>query len=80
MVVDRLWLSVLGGGNVVYLGGPAGNSQSTTRSKCLHEVLDPTLEIDVVAGAPRPIGTAPVLSNSFGFGGHNVSLVLGPPG
>jgi len=45
-----------------------------------HEVLDPTLEIDVVAGAPRPIGTAPVLSNSFGFGGHNVSLVLGPPG
>lgn len=30
------------GGNVVYLGGPAGNSQSTTRSKCLHEVLDPT--------------------------------------
>ena len=45
-----------------------------------HEVLDPTLEIDVVAGAPRPIGKAPVLSNSFGFGGHNVSLVLGPPG
>jgi ribose transport system substrate-binding protein len=30
------------GGNVVYLGGPAGNSQSTTRSTCLHEVLDPT--------------------------------------
>jgi ribose transport system substrate-binding protein len=30
------------GGNVVYLGGPAGNSQSTTRSQCLHEVLDPT--------------------------------------
>lgn len=30
------------GGNVVYLGGPAGNSQSTTRSECLHEVLNPT--------------------------------------
>lgn len=30
------------GGNVVYLGGPAGNSQSTTRSQCLHQVLDPT--------------------------------------
>jgi ribose transport system substrate-binding protein len=30
------------GGNVIYLGGPAGNSQSTTRSQCLHQVLDPT--------------------------------------
>jgi len=30
------------GGNVVYLGGPAGNSQSNTRSQCLHQVLDPT--------------------------------------
>ena len=38
------WLqkALPGGGNVVYLGGPAGNSQSTTRSQCLHEVLDPT--------------------------------------
>ena len=36
------WLmkALPGGGNVVYLGGPAGNSQSTTRSRCLHEVLD----------------------------------------
>jgi 3-oxoacyl-[acyl-carrier-protein] synthase II len=31
-----------------------------------------------VAGAPRSIERAPVLSNSFGFGGHNATLVLVP--
>jgi 3-oxoacyl-[acyl-carrier-protein] synthase II len=36
------------------------------------------LEVDVVAGAPRPVEAAPVVSNSFGFGGHNATLVLGP--
>ncbi|MDA5279763.1 beta-ketoacyl-[acyl-carrier-protein] synthase family protein [Streptomyces sp. NPDC054904] len=34
--------------------------------------------IDVVAGAPRRVDGAPVLSNSFGFGGQNVCLVLQP--
>lgn len=34
--------------------------------------------VDVVAGEPRLLGPAPVLSNSFGFGGHNGCLVLGP--
>jgi 3-oxoacyl-[acyl-carrier-protein] synthase II len=42
-----------------------------------HEHPDPEIEIDVVAGAPRPVEPRPVLSNSFGFGGHNASLVLG---
>ncbi|MEU6483701.1 beta-ketoacyl-[acyl-carrier-protein] synthase family protein [Streptomyces sp. NPDC046887] len=32
--------------------------------------------IDVVAGSPRRVGSAPVLSNSFGFGGQNACLVL----
>ena len=36
------------------------------------------LEADVVAGAPREVGSRPALSNSFGFGGHNATLVLGP--
>ena len=27
--------------------------------------------------APRPIARKPVLSNSFGFGGHNATLILG---
>jgi 3-oxoacyl-[acyl-carrier-protein] synthase II len=36
--------------------------------------------LDVVAGAPREIGAKPVVSNSFGFGGHNATLVLIPSG
>jgi 3-oxoacyl-[acyl-carrier-protein] synthase II len=41
-----------------------------------HERTDPALAIDVVHGEPRPAPPGPVLSNSFGFGGHNASLVL----
>ncbi len=44
-----------------------------------HERADPDLGVDIVAGAPRPLAAAPVVSNSFGFGGHNASLVLTPP-
>lgn len=36
------------------------------------------LPVDVVSGAPRSIGRAPVVSTSFAFGGHNVALVLLP--
>ena len=43
-----------------------------------HERTDPELSLDVVAGEPRPLEPAPVVSNSFGFGGHNASLVLAP--
>jgi len=42
------------------------------------EVPDPEMAIDVVAGEPRPFTPAPILSNSFGFGGHNGCLVFGP--
>jgi 3-oxoacyl-[acyl-carrier-protein] synthase II len=34
--------------------------------------------LDIVAGEVREIGPQPVISNSFGFGGHNASLVLTP--
>jgi 3-oxoacyl-[acyl-carrier-protein] synthase II len=41
--------------------------------------VDPELpQIDLVLGDPRPWTPGPALSNSFGFGGHNGSLVLGP--
>ncbi len=39
---------------------------------------DPEILIDVVVGEPRPWTPAPALSNSFGFGGHNGTLVMGP--
>jgi 3-oxoacyl-[acyl-carrier-protein] synthase II len=45
-----------------------------------YEEPDPEITIRVVHGQPRPWEPAPVLSNSFGFGGHNGCLVLLPPG
>ena len=39
---------------------------------------DPELHLDIVAGAPRPWEPGPVLSNSFGFGGHNGCLIFVP--
>jgi 3-oxoacyl-[acyl-carrier-protein] synthase II len=45
-----------------------------------YEEPDPEIHLDVVAGEPRPWVPGPVLSNSFGFGGHNGSLVILPPG
>jgi 3-oxoacyl-[acyl-carrier-protein] synthase II len=35
---------------------------------------------DCVPQTARPVELRAALSNSFGFGGHNVSLVFGPPG
>jgi 3-oxoacyl-[acyl-carrier-protein] synthase II len=40
------------------------------------ERIGDDIELDVVAGSPREIGAKPAISNSFGFGGHNASLVL----
>ena len=45
-----------------------------------HTRLDPEMpEIDIVVGEARPWTPGPTMSNSFGFGGHNGTLVLGPP-
>jgi 3-oxoacyl-[acyl-carrier-protein] synthase II len=41
--------------------------------------VDPELpQIDLVLGEPRPWTPGPTISNSFGFGGHNGSLVIAP--
>jgi 3-oxoacyl-[acyl-carrier-protein] synthase II len=42
-----------------------------------HEVPDPTIPLDVVPNVARPAEVDLILSNSFGFGGQNVSLVIG---
>jgi len=41
---------------------------------------EPDTEADHIRKEPRQASPQAVLSNSFGFGGHNVSLVLGNPG
>jgi beta-ketoacyl ACP synthase len=39
--------------------------------------LDPEIDLDVVAGEPRPGDYKYAINNSFGFGGHNVALTFG---
>ncbi|MET9763801.1 beta-ketoacyl-[acyl-carrier-protein] synthase family protein [Streptomyces sp. NPDC006372] len=39
--------------------------------------MDPRIDLDVVMDEPRPGRFHTALANSFGFGGHNVSLVFG---
>ena len=39
--------------------------------------LDPEIDLDVVAGEPRTGALQYAISNSFGFGGHNVALAFG---
>lgn len=41
--------------------------------------IDPDLDIDVVVDRPRTVPAGYGLSNSFGFGGVDACLVLGPP-
>ncbi len=56
----------------------------TIQERCIpptmhHEEVDPELApIDLVVGDARPWEPGPVMSNSFGFGGHNGSLVIAP--
>ncbi|HEV2361388.1 MAG TPA: beta-ketoacyl synthase, partial [Acidimicrobiales bacterium] len=40
--------------------------------------LDPEMSIDLVMGEPRAWTPGPIISNSFGFGGHNGCLIVGP--
>ncbi len=40
--------------------------------------LDPELSIDLVMGEPRPWTPRAAISNNFGFGGHNGSVVIAP--
>jgi 3-oxoacyl-[acyl-carrier-protein] synthase II len=42
-----------------------------------YDIPDPALPVDCVPNVARPARVAHALSNSFGFGGQNVSLVFG---
>jgi len=42
-----------------------------------HQVIDPECDIDIIGEAPRALRVDSVLSNSFGFGGQNASVILG---
>jgi len=52
-----------------------------------HRLIPPTAnttevltesKIDLVIGEPRPWEPGPVMSNNFGFGGHNGSIIIAP--
>ena len=38
--------------------------------------VDPAIDLDVVVDAPREVSLDAVMSNSFGFGGQNASLLF----
>jgi 3-oxoacyl-[acyl-carrier-protein] synthase II len=52
-----------------------------------HRLIPPTanttdvpdeFDIDLVTGSPRPWEPGPTISNNFGFGGHNGSVIIAP--
>lgn len=40
--------------------------------------VDPEMTVDVVTGSARPWEPGPTMSNNFGFGGHNGSIIIAP--
>ena len=41
--------------------------------------VDPSLDIDLVTASARPWTPCAAISNNFGFGGHNGSVIIAPP-
>jgi 3-oxoacyl-[acyl-carrier-protein] synthase II len=41
-----------------------------------YEVPDPNCDLDYVPNQPRKASPENIMSNSFGFGGHNATLIL----
>lgn len=70
-----------------HLLGSAGAVECIVALKTIEEKIvhptanldehDPECDLDYVVGKPRECETRYAMSNSFGFGGHNISLVVG---
>lgn len=71
-----------------HAAGASGAFEAVASALAVHHSLVPSLgsdveaddrlQLDLVVGEPRSVPAAPVLSNSFGLGGHNACIVLGP--
>lgn len=71
-----------------HLLGAAGSVEAAfcllaIRDQCLpptinYETPDPDCDLDYIPNAARNANVRHVLSNSMGFGGHNVALIFGP--
>ncbi len=69
-----------------HLLGAAGAVEAVICTKVLEENIlpatinyetpDPACDLDYVPNTPRPFLTRHVMSNSFGFGGHNATIIL----
>ena len=57
----------------------AGFEASQIDAVNAHATSNPACELDHVVGKARPAQTAHVLSNSFGVGGTNESLIFSHP-
>jgi 3-oxoacyl-[acyl-carrier-protein] synthase II len=68
--------------------GAAGALEATAVLLSIeHSLIPPTantttlgegMEIDLVTGSPREWTPGPAISNNFGFGGHNGSVIIAP--
>ncbi len=73
-------------GAVGHLLGAAGSLGAVVAAQALRAGIvphiantsrvDPAIPLDVVTGGPRAVDAEAALVNAFGFGGHNVSLLL----
>ena len=72
---------------VGHLLGASGSVELVATSLIVHHGLihptinyqtpDPDCDLDYVPNTPRPFAVRKALSNSFGFGGHNATLLIG---
>ncbi|HEX2123594.1 MAG TPA: hypothetical protein VHL59_18335, partial [Thermoanaerobaculia bacterium] len=88
-IVSSLGMGVPVSSSKSYFGHTLGASGAVeavvTVLALMHQIAPPTLrlrergpdcELDYIPATPRPMGMANVLSNTFGFGGSNVSLAF----